>query len=455
MAKAKTILVVDDEKSIRHALREILVFEHYSVEEAGDGESALQKATELKPDLILLDIKMPGVDGLEVLETLCQEHPEIPVIMLTGHGSVDAAVKATRFGAFDFLQKPPDLNRLLVAVRNAFDKGDLVIQNTAMRRQLSGIAEIVGQSGEIEAIKQTIAKVAPTDARVLITGENGTGKEMVARWVHHKSRRNAASFVEVNCAAIPSELLESELFGHEKGAFTGAHDRRIGKFEQADGGSLFMDEIGDMSLEAQAKVLRALQEGTITRVGGAELIKVDVRIIAATNKDLAQAIENGEFREDLYHRLNVLPIHVPPLRERREDIPVLAQSFLKSLQKEDILFAGKCFHKKALEKLREHNWSGNVRELRNMVERLAILAPENEITDQDVVRLLNPERKSQNLTALISQSESFAEFKELSEKEFLLFHLEKNDWNVSQTAECIGIQRSHMYNKINKYNLER
>jgi DNA-binding NtrC family response regulator len=372
---AKKILLVDDEKSIRKTLREILEFEKYEIEEAADGLDALSKVKKIQFDVILLDIKMPKMDGMETLERLQILVPDVPVIMISGHGTIETAVEAVRLGAFDFISKPPDLNRLLITIRNAFDKSSLVSEAKVLKRKVakSKVQEIIGQSTNIKQIKETIDRVAATDARVLVTGPNGTGKELVARWLHEKSHRQDKPIVEVNCAAIPAELIESELFGHEKGAFTSAHKQRIGKFEQANGGTLFLDEIGDMSLAAQAKVLRALQENTITRVGGDKVIKVDVRVVAATNKDLRKAIQEGKFREDLYHRLAVIIIDVPSLNERQEDIPLLVQHFNKQICKEYGV-PPKKLTKEAIELLKGVNWTGNIRELRNVIERLLILS---------------------------------------------------------------------------------
>jgi two-component system, NtrC family, nitrogen regulation response regulator NtrX len=336
--KKATILITDDEKSIRNTLRDILEYENYRVFEAENGEAALEALGVYEVDLVLLDIKMRGMDGIEVLDKIRESGSDVPVILVSGHGTIEIAVEATKKGAFDFLEKPPDLNRLLVSVRNALENKKLLNENRQMRSKLHGVQEIIGTSPRIREIKATINKVAPSNSRVLITGENGTGKELVALWIHEKSPRSSGPFIEVNCAAIPSELLESELFGHEKGAFTGADQQRIGKFEQADGGTIFLDEIGDMSYDAQAKVLRVLQEKKVTRVGGAEDIHVDVRVLAATNKELKEEITRGNFREDLYHRINVIPIHVPPLRERREDIPLLAESFINRLVSCDLKF---------------------------------------------------------------------------------------------------------------------
>lgn len=457
MAAVKAnILVTDDEKSIRNSLKEILEFEGYDVFEAENGADALEKVKQQNMDLMLLDIKMKGMDGMEVLKSLREDRQDFPVIMISGHGNIELAVEATKLGAFDFIEKPPDLNRLLVSVRNALDRRELARENKSMRSKLPDVPEIIGDSEAIQKIKQTIEKVAPTNSRVLITGENGTGKELIARWIHEKSSRKSAQMVDVNCAAIPSELLESELFGHEKGAFTGATGQRIGKFEQADGGTLFLDEIGDMSADAQAKVLRALQENAIVRVGGSEKIKVDVRVLAATNKDLMEEIEQGNFREDLYHRINVIPIHIPPLRERKEDIPALAVNCLKRLSAKDIVFSGVEFTDDALDALKEHQWSGNVRELQNAIERMGLLASDSMIEKEDVKNLsLSRGKNTGKLENMIDEIEHFQEFKEAAEREFLKRKLEQYDWNISQTAEAIDIQRSHMYTKMKKYDIER
>jgi DNA-binding NtrC family response regulator len=458
MNKKHHILLVDDESSIRKALREILEFENYAISEADSGLKALELIKQQAFSLILLDIKMKGIDGMEVMQKLSEIEFPAPVIMLSGHGTIETAMQATKLGAYDFLEKPPDLNRLLVSVRNALEKNTLVVKTTHLRKKVNGVTEILGQSKAIDRIRTTIAKVAPTDARVLVTGENGTGKELVARWIHEQSRRNNAEFVAVNCAAIPTDLLESELFGHEKGAFTGADRQRIGKFEQAHEGTLFLDEIGDMSLDAQAKVLRALQEGMITRVGGNSSIKVNVRVVAATNKNLEVAIQDGEFREDLYHRLSVIPIHVPPLRERKDDIPDLARFFLTNLADSDITFEQKSFSEDALETLKQFDWTGNVRELHNVVERLAILSEESVISTDDVTRLVK-QKKTEPKVSVNQESylefETFHDFKEFTELNFIQAKLEANDWNISQTAEKMGIQRSHLYQKIKKFGLER
>lgn len=456
MKKKPVILVTDDEKSIRNTLREILEFEGYQIEEAENGKEALSIIENKEIDLVILDIKMKGMDGIEVLEKAKEMKPELPVIMISGHGTIKIAVEATKIGAYDFLEKPPDLNRLLISVRNALSRNELVEDNRRMRVQLRDVREMVGESSALKKVKETISKVAPSTSRVMITGENGTGKELVAKWIHEKSQRASKAFVDVNCAAIPSELLESELFGHEKGAFTGADSQRIGKFEQADGGTLFLDEIGDMSLQAQAKVLRALQENIITRVGGNKQVEVDVRVLSATNKDLKQEIEEGNFREDLYHRLNVIPIYLPPLRERKEDIPLLANWFLEQLADKEIVFSGKQFSEKALNELKNHSWPGNIRELQNAIERMALLSDGDKIESDDVNQFAGSESGvSLDIGELADRSLSFQEFKERTERQYLLKKLEQNDWNVSATADAIGIQRSHIYNKMKKYEIER
>jgi len=377
-----SILVVDDEKSIRNTLKEVLEYEKYQVELAEDGKKALELCAQNNYDAVLCDIKMPGMDGIEVLGKLHDQSPDIPVIMISGHGTIDTAVEAIKKGAFDYIEKPPDMNRLLVSIRNALDRTNLITETRVLRKKVSKMYRMVGNSPAIMKVREMIDRVAPTDARVLITGANGTGKELVARQLHEKSPRAHMPFVEVNCAAIPSELIESELFGHEKGSFTSAYKQRKGKFEQAQGGTLFLDEIGDMSLSAQAKVLRALQENKISRVGSDKDIRVDVRIIAATNKDLADEIRKNTFREDLYHRLSVIIIHVPTLNERLEDIPLLAEHFSEQICGEYGMPVKK-FTPAAIRELQKLNWTGNIREFRNVVERLIILC-KDEITDKDV-----------------------------------------------------------------------
>ena len=378
-----SILIIDDEKSIRKTLTEILSFEGYKIDEAADGEEGLKKFREKNFDIVLCDIKMPKLDGIEFLERARQINNEVPVIIISGHGNIETAVEAVKKGAYDYVSKPPDLNRLLITIRNAMDKTNLVTETRVLRRKVSRVEEMIGESGPIVKIKETIDKVAPTDARVMIMGENGVGKELVARWIHEKSNRNKGPLIEVNCAAIPGELIESELFGHEKGSFTSAVKQRIGKFEQAHGGTLFLDEIGDMSLNAQAKVLRALQEGKITRVGGDKDINVDVRVIAATNKDRLKEVDEKQFRLDLYHRLSVIIIHVPSLNERKDDIPLLLDKFLSDICAEYGI-AKKTIDPQAMKALQENNWTGNIRELRNVVERLVILS--GKIIAEDDIR---------------------------------------------------------------------
>ena len=376
------ILIIDDERAIRSTLSEILQYEGYAVELAENGEEGLQKFREQAFDVVLCDIKMPKVDGIEFLEKAHSHNPDTPIIMVSGHGTIETAVEAVKKGAFDYISKPPDLNRLLITLRNALDKTRLVTETKVLKRKISRVQDMIGESPAITKIKETIAKVAPTDARVLVTGENGVGKELVAKWLHEQSSRNRGPLVEVNCAAIPTELIESELFGHEKGSFTSAVKQRIGKFEQANEGTLFLDEVGDMSLEAQAKVLRALQEGLITRVGGDKEIKVNVRVVAATNKDLLAEVEQKKFRLDLYHRLSVILIHVPSLNQRRQDIPLLVDYFLGQICA-DYGVAKKQMTAEATQLLTEYQWTGNIRELRNIVERLVILSDKN-ITADDV-----------------------------------------------------------------------
>jgi two-component system nitrogen regulation response regulator NtrX len=376
------ILVIDDQKSIRNTLKDILEYEKHEVVLAENGPDALEKFAADKYDVVLLDIKMPEMDGMEVLDKMMEHSPDIPVIMISGHGNIDTAVEAIKKGAYDFIEKPLDLNRLLVTIRNGLDKKDLVIETKVLKRKVSKTYDMIGESAPMMEIKEMIDKVAPTDARVLITGQNGTGKELVARWLHEKSNRNEQPFIEVNCAAIPSELIESELFGHEKGAFTSAHKQRKGKFEQANGGTIFLDEIGDMSLAAQAKVLRALQESVISRVGSDKDIKVDVRILAATNKHLQNEIQESRFREDLYHRLSVIIIQVPSLNERVDDIPLLTKYFNNLICK-DLGVQPKTFDDSAIKELQKINWTGNIREFRNVIERLIILCSDT-ITAKDV-----------------------------------------------------------------------
>ena len=443
------ILVVDDEEGIRRILAQVLEYEGHEVQTGGSGTEALELYASFDPDLTFLDVKMARMDGLEALQKLRESDPDALVIMISGHGTIDTAVEATRRGAYDFLEKPLDTDRLLVTIRNALQQRGLAVENARLRDAVESRYEVVGSSYAIRSLLDRVEKVAPTDARVLITGENGTGKELIARALHRLSPRMDEAFVEVNCAAIPSELIESELFGHMKGSFTGATTDRAGKFEQADGGTLFLDEIGDMSLNAQAKVLRALQEGIITRVGGAKPIQVDVRVIAATNKNLEKAIEQGQFREDLFFRLNV-----PPLRERRDDVPMLVRHFAERAAEEQRLPARR-FTADAVERLTRMDWPGNVRELRNTVERLLILARSNEIDAADVDRLVGGAAASGSMPGDLLGADTFAEFKERAERAYILAKLREHDWNVSETARQIEMPRSNLYKKIEKYGLVR
>ena len=409
------ILIVDDEASIRRTLRDILEYEKYEVDETKDGMECLVKLKKEKYDVVIMDIKMPKMDGIEALERIQMIAPDTPVIMISGHANIDSAVEAVKKGAFDFISKPPDLNRMLITIRNAMDKASLVTEKKVLQRRVarSKTQEIIGESEPIKKIKETIERVAPTEARVLITGKNGTGKELVARWIHERSPRCENPIVEVNCAAIPSELIESELFGHEKGAFTSAVKQRIGKFEQANGGTLFLDEIGDMSLSAQAKVLRALQENRITRVGGDKSISVNVRVIAATNKDLRNEIRAGKFREDLYHRLAVIIVNVPSLNERRGDIPLLVDHFNEQICQEYGI-GKKKFNKDALQTLQQVDWSGNIRELRNVVERLIILSSEV-VAKADVLSYVMPNSRKKGNAAFPTIFDKFENVQELTE----------------------------------------
>ena len=448
------ILVVDDEDGIRKILQQVLEYEGHEVTTAGGGGEAIALFSEFRPDLTLLDVKMARMDGLEVLDRVRETDPAAVVVMISGHGTIETAVEATRRGAYDFLEKPLDTDRLLVTIRNGLLHRGLEQENARLRGEVESHYEIVGKGFAIRALVDRIEKVAPTDARVLITGDNGTGKELVARAIHSLSGRRDLQFVEVNCAAIPSELIESELFGHMKGSFTGATSDRPGKFEQADKGTLFLDEIGDMSLAAQAKVLRALQEGIVTRVGGERSIRVDVRVIAATNKSLEKEIEQGHFREDLYFRLNVVPIHVPPLRERREDIPMLVRHFADKAVQEQRL-PGRGFAPEAIDRLSRMEWPGNVRELRNTVERLLILARAAEVVAADVDRLVGGAAAPAAVSGDLLEAGTFAEFKERAERAYILAKLREHDWNVSETARAVDMPRSNLYKKIERYNLVR
>ncbi|MEM6262118.1 MAG: sigma-54 dependent transcriptional regulator [Bacteroidota bacterium] len=447
------ILIIDDEDVIRSTLKEILEYEDYETAEAPDGKAGFDMISKEDYDVVLCDIKMPKMNGLEVLEKSMEIKPETQFIMISGHADIETAVEATKKGAYDFIQKPPDLNRLLISVRNATDKTELVVETKKLKRKITKVREIIGASPVMTKIKETIERVAPTDARVLVTGSNGTGKELVARWIHELSNRNRGPLVEVNCAAIPSELIESELFGHEKGSFTGAYKQRTGKFEQANGGTLFMDEIGDMSLSAQAKVLRALQENRINRIGSDKQINVDVRIVAATNKDLLSEIDKGNFREDLYHRLSVILMHVPPLKERREDIPDLVTQFLNDISGEYGM-TPPAVEPAAMEELQKLDWTGNVRELRNVIERLTILC-DGKITEQDVLNYAVPRKRQSTNDSIYGRFRVFQEFKDYVEREFIHNKLKEYNWNISKTAEALEIQRSHLYNKMEKYGIKR
>ena len=464
MSKAR-ILIVDDDASVRESLKRVLEYEDYTVLAAENGPKALEILGERRVDLVLLDVKMPGMDGLEVLERARKLHSDLVCIMVSGHGSVQTAVEATKLGAFDFLEKPPDRDRLLLTIRNALQQAVLASETETALRRLGKSYEIVGTSASLREVMRQVEKVAPTNATVLLSGENGTGKELVAHALHRKSPRAQARFLQINCAAIPEELIESELFGHERGAFTGATSRREGKFELADGGTLLLDEIGDMSSTVQAKVLRVLEEGTFERVGGSRTITVDVRILAATNKDLGQAVAAGAFREDLFFRLNVIPIRVPPLRERRDDVPLLVEHFLALYcEREDR--PPVTVDEDALRLLSRHEWPGNVRELRNTLERMAILADGSALTAADVPFAITPAAAASHADHHARaaagaappgflDAPTFEEFKELAERAYLTRALERNQWNIQQTARELAMQRSNLYKKIEKYGLNR
>jgi two-component system nitrogen regulation response regulator NtrX len=445
---------VDDEAGIRQALKQVLEYEDLAVRVAASGGEAITLYPEFRPHLVFLDVKMAGLDGLETLTRLRDLDPKAQVVMISGHGTIATAVEATQRGAFDFLEKPLDTDRLLVTVRNALAHAELVDENARLKEATESRFTMVGDSPALQKVRELIAKVGPTSARVLITGENGTGKELVARALHEASPRRDRPFIEVNCAAIPSELIESELFGHMKGSFTGAFADRAGKFEQADGGTLFLDEVGDMSLSAQSKLLRVLQEGVVTRIGGSKSIQVDVRVLAATNKDLDGEIAEGRFREDLLYRLNVVPIDVPPLRERREDIPALVTHFAEQLSASAGV-PGRRFADDAVRRLQTRSWPGNIRELRNAVERALILASGKMVTAADIDQLLPGSTGSDTGTPEGSGSHTFETFKQEAEKNFLVQQLREHDWNVSETARALKMPRSNLYKKIERYGLTR
>ena len=450
----RRILVVDDEQGIRAALGQLLEYEGYEVKTVGNAVDAIAEYEKFKPHLVFMDVKMAGIDGLEALKRLRQLDARAVVVMISGHATIQTAVEATQLGAYDILEKPLDTDRILVTLRNALQHLELRDENSRLRETIESRYEIVGKSYAIRAVLDKIEKVTGTAATVLITGENGTGKELVARAIHRQSPRAKGPFVEVNCAAIPGELIESELFGHMKGSFTGAIGDRPGKFEQADGGTLFLDEIGDMSLAAQAKVLRVLQDGAVTRIGGSKRIVVDVRVLAATNKNVSDEIDAGRFREDLYYRLNVVPIHVPALRERREDIPLLVAHFLGVLSEREGV-APRAMAPDAIERLSGLDWPGNVRELRNTIERLLILAPGPRITAADVDRLVGRRPAEQTSLGSLTECATFEEFKHAAERAFLLAKLREMDWNVSETARALDMPRSNLYKKIERYGLTR
>ncbi len=445
------LLVVDDEPGIRDALKQVLEYEGLEVKVASSGGEALSVYPEFRPHLVFLDVKMAGLDGLETLARLRDLDPGAVIVMISGHATIATAVEATRRGAFDFLEKPLDSDRLLVTVRNAVAHDEVATGYRRLRQESDARNTMVGDSPGLAAVREIIARTAPTTARVLITGENGTGKELVARAIHDNSPRRARPFVEVNCAAIPTELIESELFGHMKGSFTGAVTDREGKFEQADEGTLFLDEIGDMSTSAQAKVLRALQEGVVTRIGGAKPIQVDVRVIAATNKNLAEEITAGRFRQDLYYRLNVVPIHVPALRDRREDVPTLVQHFVRQMTGATGA-ARKVIEPAAIEVLKKRRWPGNVRELRNAVERLLILAPGKTVTARDVGQLLG-EPASEVVVA--GADGTLAGFLLTAEKGYVAAKLTEFAWNITDAARALGVPRAGLYKRMQRLGIEQ
>jgi two-component system nitrogen regulation response regulator NtrX len=454
------ILVIDDESAIRDSLRMILEYEGYEVQGAATGQDGLTLVDRDPPELVFLDIKMAGMDGLEVLQRVKAGHDTLPVVMISGHATVSTAVEATKLGAFDFIEKPLSTERVLVTVRNALDRHRLVDENLSLRKAQEVRHQLVGESPGLRGTLDAVKRAAPTSATVLITGESGVGKELVARAIHRNSLRSRERFIQVNCAAIPDDLIESELFGHEKGSFTGATEKQVGKFEQADRGTIFLDEVGDMSLKTQAKVLRVLQEGEVERLGSSRTIKVDVRVIAATNKDLEQEVEKGNFREDLYFRLNVIPIHVPPLRERAEDVPSLVRHFLDLLARENNV-RPKRISEAALVGLQRHRWRGNIRELRNTIERLVIMTPGDTIDVGDLppmaARSMTEPREApaaaRGNDTEATQAGTLREHKELAERAFLVQKLRETGWNISKTADLIDTPRSNLYKKLEQYKI--
>jgi len=448
------ILVIDDEAAIRDSLRMILEYEGYEFLGAATGQDGLTVAERESPDLVFLDIKMPGMDGLETLQHLRAANETLPVVMISGHATVTTAVEATKLGAFDFIEKPLASERVLVTIRNALDRSRLADENRSLKRVMEVRHQIVGESSALKKVTDSIRRAAPTNATVLVTGESGAGKELVARAIHRNSLRSRERFVQVNCAAIPDDLIESELFGHEKGSFTGATEKQIGKFEQADKGTIFLDEVGDMSLKTQAKVLRVLQEGEVERLGSSRTIKVDVRVIAATNKDLEEEIGKGTFREDLYFRLAVIPIYVPPLRERRDDVPLLVRHFV-DLFSRDNNFRPKRVTPAAMDVLQRYRWKGNIRELRNTLERLIIMTPNDVVDVADLPESLRVEAPARSVEAGGDpvKAGTLREHKELSERQFLVLKLRETGWNISKTAELIDTPRSNLYKKLEQYRI--
>jgi two-component system nitrogen regulation response regulator NtrX len=450
-AKAK-VLIIDDEESVRSSLKMIFEYEGYDVVLAANGEAGLKIAERESPDLIFLDIKMPQMDGMEVLKRLKEMDDQVPVIMISGHGDVATAFTASKLGAYGFIEKPPETERILLDARNALNQRLLVTENRRLKLTFDERYRMVGTSDALQKVAEDIKRAAPTGATVLIMGESGVGKELVARAIHRNSLRREGAFVQVNCAAIPEELIESELFGHEKGSFTGATEKQIGKFELADKGTIFLDEVGDMSLRTQAKVLRVLQEGEVERIGSQKTIQVDVRVIAATNKRLEDAIEKGDFREDLYFRLSVIPITVPPLRERTEDITALVQHFVRQFTAENN-FRAKTFSPEAMDVLRRHPWRGNVRELRNTIERLLIMVPDDTVRPEHLSDVL---RRAPSEGAAPSEAAgSLRDFKESAERAFLVQKLRESKWNISATANAIGTPRSNLYKKLEQYGISQ